>query len=153
MEIVDARLENMNCVVQLFREYQKYLGIDLTFQSFEEELAGLPGSYSHPEGGIFLAKEGETYVGCVAIRAHSSTEAELKRLYVQPASRGRGTGWLLFQRAMQKASVAGYTSVVLDTLPSMAGAKTMYLKYGFQPIKPYYNNPIQGAEFYRYVYS
>ncbi|KAF2137926.1 uncharacterized protein K452DRAFT_278036 [Aplosporella prunicola CBS 121167] len=38
----------------LFLEYTAWLNIDLSFQSFEDELAGLPGKYSPEKGGEIL---------------------------------------------------------------------------------------------------
>ena len=139
----------MDVVRTLFREYQQWLGVDLGFQNFEKELNELPGCYKEPEGAIFIAKEGGDVVGCAAIRPITSKEAELKRLYVTPKTRGKGYGKLLLIHALQMAHSAGYESVVLDTLPIMKAAKALYIGFGFRKIEPYYNNPLEGVEYYR----
>jgi len=44
MEIIPATTEeHLRAVRVLFREYARSLDVDLCFQGFEEELAGLPG--------------------------------------------------------------------------------------------------------------
>lgn len=140
-------------VRNLFLEYQQWLGIDLCFQGFEEELATLPGAYAPPNGAIFIAIEDKDVVGCVGIRPRRESEAELKRLYVKPGHQGHSIGKRLFHTAMSKAKSIGYTSIVLDTLPGMQAARFLYLAYGFKEIPAYYGNPEEGAEYYRYVFS
>ncbi len=149
MRIVEVTQTDMSTVRELFREYQAGLGIDLCFQDFERELATLPGRYALPAGAIFLAFHNREAIGCVAIRPRLASEAELKRLYVRPNHQRRGVGKQLFEAAMTKAKAIGYSSVVLDTLQNMRAAKSLYVAHGFKPIPAYYNNPEQGAEYYR----
>jgi len=131
----------------LFREYQAELNVDLCFQSFEEELAGLPGKYAPPEGRLLLAFEGTQPVGCVALRPHSETRCEMKRLYVRPAARGTGLGRELAIRIVDEARQIGYREVVLDTLDRLRPALKLYRSMGFRDVPAYYHNPLAGVVF------
>ncbi len=132
---------------QLFREYAEGLGIDLCFQDFEAELAGLPGKYAPPGGRLLLAWDGERAVGCVALRPVEGGACEMKRLYVQPAVRAQRLGRRLAERICTEAREAGYRRMCLDTLPTMAAAVRLYSSLGFRPVEPYVFNPIEGAIF------
>src|SRR5690349_9589208 len=93
MQIVAVEsVEQIERVRELFREYASALEVDLCFQGFEQELAGLPGRYGPPEGRLFLALAGEAVAGCVGLRKIEDGVCEIKRLYVRPAFRGQGTG-------------------------------------------------------------
>ena len=59
---------------QLFEEYAAGLVIDLCFQGFADELAGLPGRYAAPAGGVWLAEDDGRAAGCVALRPPASTD-------------------------------------------------------------------------------
>ncbi len=52
----------------LFREYAAWLGVDLCFQGFEDELAALPGKYAPPLGLLLIAGPPGDAVGCAALR-------------------------------------------------------------------------------------
>ena len=132
---------------RLFEEYAASIGVDLCFQGFAEELAGLPGRYAPPGGGLWLAVERGEAAGCVALRSLGDGTAEMKRLYVRPEHRGRGVGRRLVEHALSAAAALGHRRIVLDTLPSMGAAIEMYRALGFAPVEPYYANPVPGALF------
>jgi GNAT superfamily N-acetyltransferase len=135
--------------IRLFYEYANWLGIDLTFQNFDEEMAAMPGKYSPPTGELLLARNQQgKAIGCVALRPlGSETVCEMKRLYVPEAGRGTGVGRALALRIIDIAEGLGYSEMRLDTLPKMKAAVRLYKTFGFVPIEAYYDTPLEGTMF------
>jgi len=167
MRIVPADTkEAVHHVSVLFREYAEALGVDLSFQNFEKELAELPGEYAPPAGALLLTfAEDDSSAGrsahilegiaagtagasgCVALRKIDGDVCEMKRLYVRTAYRGLGVGRALALAVIDSARAIGYRSMRLDTLPQMGEAQSLYATLGFREISPYRYNPIPGSRF------
>ena len=131
---------------ELFLEYAQSLGFSLCFQSFDQELAGLPGKYAPPEGRLLLADYQGQLAGCVAMRKLESDICEMKRLYLRPKFRGKGLGRILAEAIIAEAHQIGYRRMRLDTVgPVMQDAVAMYRKLGFREIAPYRANPMAGT--------
>ena len=133
----------------LFQEYWTQFGFTPCFQGFGGEVAGLPGKYAEPEGRLGLALLDGRPAGCVAFRKIDSGTCEIKRLYVRPEARGSGAGRRLLDWAVDQARLAGYRTMVGDTLPVMEAALRLYDRYGFERTGPYTADPTPGAVFIR----
>jgi len=130
-----------------FRQYAAWLGVDLSFQGFADEIANLPGAYGGPHARLFYAEVDGQPAGCVGIRRFSEGVCEMKRLYVDPAFRGRGVGRKLALAAIKAAHLFGYRRILLDTVPSMRIAVKLYRELGFKEAPAYYPSPIEGTMF------
>ncbi len=151
----------IEAIRKLFLEYAESLSFNLCFQSFDEELARLPGEYAPWSGMLLLALVNDEPAGCVALRRFNGKAAseddeilaeldvcEMKRLYVRPQFRGLGLGRDLVDAILKCACAIGYHRMRLDTVPSeMATAVEMYRKLGFVEIAPYRENPVPGAKY------
>ncbi len=129
---------DVEAVRTLFREYAEGLGVDLSFQDFDAELADPLGFYE-----LVLLAPG----GCVALRRVDAETCEMKRLYVRPAARGTGLGRALAEAVIAHARARGYERMLLDTLPTMTQARSLYASLGFREIDAYRFNPIEGTTF------
>ena len=138
---------------ELLVEYRREVGADLCFASFDVELGSLPGEYARPRGLLFLALQrepsgvSERAAGCVALRSLDDETGEMKRLFVRRDYRGLGLGRALVDAVIRGSRSLGHRRLLLDTLPGMVEAQTMYEGLGFRDISAYMPDPVPGARF------
>jgi len=147
MIIQATTVETIAITRRLFQEYAASIDTDLCFQNFSKELTDLPGYYAPPRGRLLLAMIDGAPVGCVALRPHDATAGEMKRLFVRPGHQGRGLGRKLVEAVTAEARAIGYTTLLLDTLPSMQSAIRLYESLGFVRRAPYFDSPVGGNVF------
>jgi GNAT superfamily N-acetyltransferase len=108
----------------------------------------LPGRFAAPRGGIWLARAGESGVGCVALRPLGDCSAEVKRMFVDASWRGRGVGRALMETLIDGARARGYETLRLGTLADMSAAQALYQSLGFRPIARYRADELIDTRFY-----
>ncbi|MBR3740169.1 MAG: GNAT family N-acetyltransferase [Clostridia bacterium] len=99
--------------------------------------AYIPYNASDGIPDVVLAFCGEQAVGCAGLKRYSDTDAEVKRVWVDPAYRGQGVASGLMDRIEDKARKMGFRRVVLQTRPIMPDAVTLYTKRGYVLIPNY----------------
>jgi carbonic anhydrase len=109
-----------------------------------QDLRDLPGRYAAPDGGLFIALCDGKPVATAAWTKFSETLIEMKRVYVQPAHRGKGIGRRLSQCIIDEAAQRGFAQVGISTWATAEPAITLYQSLGFKHIPPFKTSPIAG---------
>ncbi|WP_407704914.1 GNAT family N-acetyltransferase [Thalassotalea hakodatensis] len=78
-------------------------------------------------------------LGCVAIKTHSETVAEIKSMRTINEARGQGVATRLLNYVMNQATIKGYTSLHLETgsMVFFKPARDLYLRHGFTECGPF----------------
>jgi GNAT superfamily N-acetyltransferase len=94
-----------------------------------------------PPGGAFVVvyEDGESVAGG-GLRRLDDGVAEIKRMFVLPAARGRGHGRRVLEALEAAAAELGYARVRLDTAQSMSTAMSLYRSAGYRDIPDYNGN-------------
>jgi GNAT superfamily N-acetyltransferase len=116
-----VRLDDPEQVVEQYR------------RSFWHELPNLLG----PRGRLLVARLGGEAVGVGALKPVDADTAEIKRMYVTPAARGRGIGRVLLQLLLEEAREEGFRLARLETANFMTEAHALYRSLGFRERKAF----------------
>lgn len=130
----------------LVLEYATSRQFDGAMCNINEEIEQLHLRYQAPQGLFLLAQKNNQGAGCVAFRPFAEGVCEMKRLYVSPNFRVESLGKTLIETIIENSRKAGYSRLLLDSLPDMIAAKHLYQQLGFVRIAPYNNNPAPGVQ-------
>ncbi len=95
-----------------------------------------PADFDPPEGGFFIAVLDGEPVGCGGWRSHGTTDdvAELKRMYVAPAARGRRVARMLLAAIEDSARERGRRRMILACGQKQPEAISLYQSSGYERI-------------------
>ncbi len=105
-----------------------------------------PAELSPPSGTYLVGRMGDEVVAGGGVRDLSHLTpgvrtAEIKRMFVRPARRGRGVAGALLSALEAAALELGYTAVRLDTGPRQPHALRLYTGRGYRQVPAYNDNP------------
>src|ERR1039457_5674932 len=113
-----------------------------------ERPVSAPGGELEPPSGAFLVVYIDGVpVGCGGVRAFDEGTAELKKMWIDPAARGRGVGRQLLEVLEKTAVELGYCTLGLDTSAHLSEAIALYRSAGYRDIAPYNDNLYAGRWF------
>lgn len=109
-----------------------------TGTAFEDpQLNQMFETYQQPNSIYFVVESGNQIVGGAGVSPLQNSEAsicELQKMYFLEEARGKGLGFQMIQKCLEKAKEFGYQKCYLETLPEMKNAQKLYQKVGFQYI-------------------
>ena len=86
---------------------------------------------------VVLAYDGDTAVGCGAVKPYDAQTMEIKRMYVPPQHRGQGIAAQVLGGLEQWSRELGYIACILETGQKQPEAISLYKKCGYQVIPNY----------------
>jgi GNAT superfamily N-acetyltransferase len=100
--------------------------------------------FEPPDGAFVVGWDGEEPVACGGVIRYDERTAEIRRMYVAPAARGRGLSRVVLAALEDEARQLGYDFVRLETGDRQPEAIKLYASSGFEPIPrfgPFVDDP------------
>jgi len=92
-------------------------------------------TYDIPKATYFVVLDNDKVIGGAGVSQLENTEeniCELQKMYFLQEARGKGIGYQMIQKCLEKAIAFGYEKCYLETLPEMLTAQHLYKKVGFE---------------------
>jgi len=103
----------------------------------ENRKAFVPYNISDSIADVLIACDGDTAIGCAGLKPYSGNDAEIKRVWVEPAYRKNHIAQEMMSLLEKKAKENGFSRLILQTREIMTGAVRLYGKLGYHRIPNY----------------
>lgn len=92
-----------------------------------------------PEISFWTVWDGDTLIGCGALKALSAEHGEIKSMRTPQAQRRRGAGRAVLRHIMAEARARGYRRLSLETgsMDAFVPARQLYRSEGFHDCAPF----------------
>lgn len=97
----------------------------------------LGARFRRPDAAMFVLREGAAIAGCGGLVEDGAGIAELRHVFLEPASRGRGHGAALVTRLIDEARARGLRELRLETAVFLTAAIALYRRQGFTEVPPF----------------
>ena len=101
----------------------------------DSQLDFMFATYDKPKSIYFVVEENNRIIGGAGISQLDNSEeniCELQKMYFLKEARGKGIGYKMILKCLEKAKEFGFEKCYLETLPNMLDAQKLYQKVGFQ---------------------
>jgi GNAT superfamily N-acetyltransferase len=138
IRIERAGMDRVNEAYAIVQEYYEAVSVDV-----REDAVEFAHEYFGEGAGVWLTRDGEAVVGCIALRGLENLEksGEVKRLYVKPEYRGQGIAERLLAALETYARESGYQAIYLDSKDDLKTAIRFYARHGYAECERYNENP------------
>jgi GNAT superfamily N-acetyltransferase len=110
--------------------------LDERYGSDDHEPGAAPSAADIDVFLVALTPSGEA-IACGALRRLDASSAEVKRMFVSPASRGSGVAAAVLRALEENARARGWTTLRLETGPAQPDAIRFYEREGYRQIPLY----------------
>ena len=131
-ELIEYSAEHATSFRDLNYEWiNKYFEVEVSDSAMLED----PEKQILAKGGyIVIARYRGSVVGTCALIRHDANRIELAKMAVDDSAKGKGIGYLLGQRCVDKARELNYRQVFLESNTKLKPAINLYKKLGFKRI-------------------
>ncbi|MEG3626473.1 GNAT family N-acetyltransferase [Streptomyces poriticola] len=125
------------------RWYLRHEGRRTDPRELEREIAAgaADTGLAPPRGLLLVARYGSAPAGTAGLRLLDAATAELTRVFVTAALRGRAGAELLVGAAEEEAAGLGARRMVLDTRSDLTEARALYARLGYAETAPHNSGP------------